>query len=286
MVPFCSRMLAAAEFRSTVGSLANHCYTSGWVEVLAGCHSGKLSKARSLRQARAALVAAGALGHRERLRTLVLQGGTEALDDLEMLELLLCLALPRCDLRPIARALLARFGSFPAAIATSVAELRRVPGLGDAGVAALKTVQIAASRLARAEVAQRSILDGWDRLIAYLNTVLARERVEHCRVLFLDFQSRLLADEMITRGTVDQVALYPREVVKRALELDAIALILVHNHPSGDPTPSGDDWAMSEKLRIAAGALGIIVQDHIVVGNGLCYSFLRRGFFRSHVIDS
>lgn len=218
----------------------------------------------------------GAEGHRERLRARFLAAGPEALADHELLELVL-FAIPRRDTKPIARALLGRFGSFAAVIAAPAAELLKTEGLGEGGAAALKAVQAAALRLARAEVIQRPVLNNWDRLMDYLNAVLARERIEHFRVLFLDVRNRLLADEAQGRGTVNHTPVYPREVVKRALELHATALILVHNHPSGDPTPSADDIAMTREIRDAARPLSVVLHDHVIVGNGRWLSFRREG---------
>ncbi|WP_232479088.1 RadC family protein [Roseomonas rosulenta] len=221
--------------------------------------------------------APGHLGHRARMREKLLGAGPEALLDHELLEMVLFLALPRRDTKPIARALLARFGSFANAIAAPLQELREVEGLGEAGAAALRTVQAAALRLARAEVMDRPVLDNWDRLLAYLTAALTRERVEQFRVLFLDTRNRLIADEAQARGTVNHTPVYPREVVKRALELQATALILVHNHPSGDPTPSRADLEMTQEIKAAATSLGIVLHDHLVVGNGRHLSFRREG---------
>src|SRR5579885_3341216 len=197
----------------------------------------------------------GAEGHRERMRARLLTAGPDALADHEMLEMVLFLALPRRDTKPLAKALLVRFGSFANAIAAPLPDLRKVEGLGEAGAAALKTVHGAALRLARAEVLHRPVLSNWNRLMEYLNTVLARERIEQFRVLFLDNRNRLLADEAQARGTVNHTPVYPREVVKRALELHAVALILVHNHPSGDPAPSREDIEMTRAIQSAAAAL-------------------------------
>lgn len=219
----------------------------------------------------------GHLGHRARMREKLLSAGPEALLDHELLEMVLFLALPRRDTKPIARTLLARFGSFANAIAAPLGELREIEGLGEAGAAALRTVQAAALRLARAEVMDRPVLNNWDRLIAYLSAALARERVEQFRVLFLDTRNRLIADEAQARGTVNHTPVYPREVVRRALELQATALILVHNHPSGDPTPSRADLEMTQEVKAAAASLGIVLHDHLVVGNGRHLSFRREG---------
>ena len=211
------------------------------------------------------------------MRTRLLTAGPEALADHEMLEMVLFLALPRRDTKPLARLLLARFVSFAGTIAAPATELSAIDGLGEAGVAALKLVQAAALRLVRAELTDRPVLANWDRLIAYLTASLARERVEQFRVLFLDTRNRLLADEVQGRGTVNHTPVYPREVVKRALELNATALILVHNHPSGDPTPSAADLEMTREIRGAAAALSIVLHDHIIVGSERCLSFRREG---------
>jgi len=218
----------------------------------------------------------GVEGHRRRLRDRLLTAGPEALADHEMLELVL-FALPRRDTKPIARVLLAQFGSFARVIAAPVQELLAVEGLGEAGAATLKSVQAAALRLMRAELIDQPVLTTWDRLLGYLNAAVSREPVEQFRVLFLDNRNRLLADEAQQRGTVNHTPVYPREVVKRALELHATALILVHNHPSGDPTPSRDDIAMTQHIKAASAALSIVLHDHIVIGNGRWFSFRKEG---------
>ncbi len=211
------------------------------------------------------------------MRSRLLGAGPEALADHELLEMVLFLALPRRDTKPLARALMVRFGSFANAIAAPLPDLRRIEGLGEAGAAALKTVQAAALRLMRAEVMGRPVLSNWDRLMDYLNAVLARERVEQFRVLFLDNRNRLLADEAQGHGTVNHTPVYPREVVKRALELHATAIILVHNHPSGDPTPSRADIDTTQEIAEAARVLSVALHDHIIVGNGKWLSFRREG---------
>lgn len=220
---------------------------------------------------------AGAEGHRARLRQRLLTAGPEALNDQDLLELILFLALPRRDTKPIARALLARFGSFAGAIAAPLSELEQVAGMKAAGPAMLKAVQAAALRLERADVIARPVLGNWDRLMRYLHAVLAREPVEQFRVLFLDTRNRLLADEAQAHGTVNHTPVYPREVVRRALELQASAMILVHNHPSGDPTPSRDDVAVTQEVKQAAHSLGIVLHDHVIVGNGRWLSLRREG---------
>jgi len=215
----------------------------------------------------------GAEGHRSRMRTKLLTAGSSALADYELLEMVLFIALPRRDTKAIARSLLGRFGSFANAIAAPVADLLATDGLGEAGVAALKVVQGAALRLVRAEIMVGPILSNWDRLMEYLNAVLARERVEQFRILFLDNKNRLLADEAQARGTVNHTPVYPREVVKRALELHATALILVHNHPSGDPTPSRADVEMTAEIKAALKPVSVMLHDHVIVGNGRWLSF-------------
>jgi len=214
-------------------------------------------------------------GHRARMRHRLLTSGPDALADHELLEMTLFVALPRRDTKPIARALLTRFGSFSGAVAAPLPELLTIEGLGESGAAALKTIQAAAFRLARAEVINRPVLNNWDRLLDYLNVVLGRERVEQFRLLFLDNRNRLIADEAQGRGTVNHTPVYPREVAKRALELHATALIVVHNHPSGDPKPSGEDIAMTAEIKQVCATLNIVLHDHIIIGNGAWFSFRR-----------
>jgi DNA repair protein RadC len=219
----------------------------------------------------------GYLGHRARLRRRLVEGGPAALLDHELLEIVLFLALPRRDTKPMAHALMRRFGGFADAIAAPAAELDAVPGLGNSGVAALKAVEAAALRLAGAGALGRPVLNNWDRLVDYLSAALAREKVEQVRVLFLDPRNRLIADEAQGRCTVDHTPVQPREVVRRALEVGATALILVHNHPSGDPAPSRADIEMAAEVEAAAGVFGIVVHDHLTVGNGRHTSLRREG---------
>src|SRR5947209_757756 len=186
-------------------------------------------------------------------------------------------ARPKGDTKPLAKAVINRFGSFARVLSAPQKELFETPGLGTHSVSAIKLVQASALRLARAEVMDRPVLNNWDRLMDYLNAVLSREKIEQFRVLFLDNRNRLLADEAQARGTVNHTPVYPREVVKRALELHATALILVHNHPSGDPSPSRDDVEMTKAVAVAAQALGVALHDHVVVGNGRWFSFRREG---------
>ncbi len=219
----------------------------------------------------------GVSGHRARMRARLVAAGPDALADHEMLEMVLFLALPRRDTKPLARALLSRFRSFAAAIAAPVPDLLAIDGIGEAGAAALKTVHAAALRLARAEMVDLPVLSNWPKLIAYLTAALAHEQVEQARVLFLDGRNRLLADEAQGRGTVNHTPLYPREVVKRALELQATALVLVHNHPSGDPTPSREDIATTREIKAAAEVLRIVLHDHVIVARGRWLSFRQEG---------
>jgi DNA repair protein RadC len=215
--------------------------------------------------------------HRSRLRHRLLSAGPDALADHELLEIVLFLAILRRDTKPIAYRLIERFGSFGAAIAAPMKELTEVEGMGASGAAALKTVHAAALRLARAEIIGKPLLSHWDALMDYLNAAMSRDRVEQFRVLFLDSRNRLMADEPQARGTVNHTPVYPREVVKRALELNATAIILVHNHPSGDPTPSRDDIVMTTLIGEAAQAVGVTLHDHVIVGNGVWLSFRREG---------
>ena len=216
-------------------------------------------------------------GHRTRLRQRFLAAGAEALADYELLELLLFLAKPRGDVKPLAKRLIARFGSFAEAVSAPAAALREVDGMGEASIAALKTAQAAASRLLGQPLRDRPLLSSWTQLLDYCRVAMAHEPVEEVRVLYLDRKNRLIRDERQGRGTVDHTPLYPREVVKRALELGASALIVVHNHPSGDPSPSQADIAMTRQLAEAAAALGLVLHDHLIVARGGHTSFRAAG---------
>jgi len=205
-------------------------------------------------------------GHRERLRVRFREAGPEALADYEMLELVLFRALPRRDVKPLAKALLAEFGSFTEVAAAPRARLEEIDGLGAAAVDELKIVQAAANRFARGEVKKRAVLSSWSSVIDYCRSAMAFAEREQFRILFLDKRNQLIADEVQGEGTVDHTPVYPREVVKRALELSATAIVLVHNHPSGDPTPSHADIQMTKQIVGIAKPLGIEVHDHIIVG--------------------
>jgi DNA repair protein RadC len=219
----------------------------------------------------------GTEGHRTRMRARLLTAGPEALNDQDLLEMLLFIALPRRDTKAIARALLARFDTFAAAITAPLTELLAVEGLGESGAAALKTAQAAALRLVRGKVLGRTVIGNWQALLDYLSALLAHERVECFRVLFLDARNRLLADEAQGQGTINRAPVFPREVARRALELHATAVILVHNHPSGDPSPSKDDVAMTRAIAQALEPLGITLHDHVVVGGAATTSFRQQG---------
>jgi DNA repair protein RadC len=205
-------------------------------------------------------------GHRERLRGRFREAGAEAVSDYELLELVLFRAIPQRDVKPLAKDLIAKFGSFAEAISAPPARLAEVKGIGDAAITELRIVQAAANRLARGQVQKRPVLSSWSSVIDYCRTAMAFAEKEQFRVLFLDKRNQLIVDELQQVGTVDHTPVYPREVVKRALELSATALILVHNHPSGDPTPSHADIEMTQTIIKVAGPLGIAVHDHIVVG--------------------
>lgn len=206
------------------------------------------------------------LGHRDRLRERFRKSGGEALVDYELLELILFQVIPRRDTKPIAKALLARFGSFSKVLGAPAERLCEVDGVGDAVATHLKLVQAAASRFAREPLRERPVLDSWDAVIAFCRAAMAFEDREQFRVLFLDKKNGLIADEVQQTGTVDHTPVYPREVVKRALQLSATAIVLVHNHPSGDPTPSTADIEMTRSIIDIAKPLGIVVHDHIVIG--------------------
>jgi DNA repair protein RadC len=205
-------------------------------------------------------------GHRERLRARFRDAGPDALSDYELLELVLFRAIPQRDVKPLAKELIATFGSFAEVVGAPRARLVAMKGLGEAAVNELKIVHAAAQRLAKGELRKRPVLSSWGNVLDYCRTAMAFSDKEEFRLLFLDKRNQLIADEVQQRGTVDHTPVYPREVVKRALELSATALILVHNHPSGDPTPSRADIQMTQAIIDVAKPLGIAVHDHIIVG--------------------
>ena len=201
-----------------------------------------------------------------------------ALPDYEMLELVLFRAIPRQDVKPLARLLLDTFGDFNRVITAAPARLALVKGVGEAVITELKIVEAAAQRMMRARVMNRPVLSSWDALLDYCHTTMAHRETEQFRILFLDRKNVLIADEEQAKGTVDHVPVYPREVVKRALELNASALILVHNHPSGDPTPSEADVSMTQQVQDAAQVLGITLHDHLIIGKSRELSFRSAGY--------
>jgi DNA repair protein RadC len=221
--------------------------------------------------------AAHQLGHRERLRDRAAAGGLAALPDYEVLELILFRSIPRGDVKPLAKQLLARFGSLGGVLGATPEDLRTVKGVGEALALDLKLIQEASLRTAKEQVARRPVISSWNALLAYVKTALAHEAREQFRVLFLDKKNQLIADELMNRGTVDHAPVYPREVVRRALELSASALILVHNHPGGDPTPSAADIDMTKQVVEAARALRIAVHDHLIVARHGTASFKALG---------
>jgi len=213
------------------------------------------------------------LGHRERLRERVMNGGFASLHDYEALELYLFRTFPRGDVKPLAKALLARFGSLSGVLSASVEDLRTVAGVGEAAALDLKLVHELAQRIGLEPLSKRTVIASWSALLAYVRVALKHEPREQFRVLFLDKKNQLIADEVMNEGTVDHAPVYPREIVRRALELSASAVILLHNHPSGDPTPSRADIDMTRAIIAAAKPLNIAVHDHLIVGREGVASF-------------
>lgn len=216
--------------------------------------------------------------HRKRLRQRFVEGGATAMPDYELLELLLFRSIPRQDVKPLARQLLDTFGDMNRVITAPVTRLLAIKGVGDSVVQDLKIVEAVAHRLMRARVMNQPILSSWDALVDYCHTTMAHRETEQFRILFLDRKNTLIADEEQAKGTVDHVPVYPREVVKRALELNASALILVHNHPSGDPTPSQADITMTLQIQDACQVLGLTLHDHLIIGKGREVSFRSGGY--------
>jgi DNA repair protein RadC len=216
-------------------------------------------------------------GHRERLRQRFLSGGHESMPEYELLELVLFNAIPRIDVKPLAKQLLAAFGDFNGVIAASEHRLLSLPGTTPKVYLQLRILEAVAHRMALARVIQRSVISSWDQLMAYCKTVMAYRETEQFRILFVDQKNVLIADEAQAKGTVNHVPVYPREVAKRALELNATAIILVHNHPSGDPTPSQADIDMTGQIELACEAIGVVVHDHIIIGKESDTSFRTLG---------
>jgi DNA repair protein RadC len=211
------------------------------------------------------------------LRARFLAAGADAMPDYEILELVLTTILPRRDVKPLAKALMARFGGFADAIGAPIGQLVEVDGIKEATAIQLKVIEAAAVRLSKMRLLNRPVLSSWSGLLDYCAAAMARAPQEEFRVLFLDRKNVLIADEVQSQGTVDHTPVYPREIVRRALEHSASALILVHNHPSGDPTPSRADIEMTHEIVQAAKALRIAVHDHLVVGRGGTASFKALG---------
>lgn len=212
-------------------------------------------------------------GHRERLRNRFFKNGGDGFEDYELLELLLFSAIPRRDTKPIAKRLIKRFGSFAGVLAAPQKLLTEIEGVGPKVAETLKITHASAIRCAKGGVEQRQVLSSWSMVIAYLKTAMAHSDIEEFRILFLDKKNGLIADEVQQTGTVDHTPVYPREVIRRALDLSATALILVHNHPSGDPTPSRADIQMTRQLVDTARPLGIEIHDHIIIGRSGDVSF-------------
>ena len=216
--------------------------------------------------------------HRQRLRERFVSGGANAVPDYELLELLLFRSIPRKDVKPLARSLIETFGDFNRVLSASKELLMDIDGVGDAVVTDLKIIEAAAHRMARSKILKREVISSWDAVVDYCHTSMAHRDTEQFRVLFLDRKNTLIADEEQAKGTVDHVPVYPREVAKRALELNACALILVHNHPSGDPTPSESDIQMTAQVKAACDALGLTLHDHLIIGKSRELSFRTEGF--------
>lgn len=217
-------------------------------------------------QSDAAATGQDASGHRARLRKRLLEGGAEALADHEVVEYLLMTAIPRRDVKPLARSLIGRFGSLAAVLNADARALSLHPGMGDTSAAALKVVALAARRMARQQVREQPIIASWQALIDYLTIDMAHLTVERVRVLYLNTQNMLIHDEHVGDGSIDEAAIHPREVIRRALDLGATALILVHNHPSGSPSPSRADIDITNRIAEAGRLLGIVVHDHVIIG--------------------
>jgi DNA repair protein RadC len=205
-------------------------------------------------------------GHRARLRARLIEGGTDALLDHELIEYLLTLSIRRQDTKPIARRLLAEFGSYGAVVTADAESLART-GLGESSIAAIKIAQASALRLLKCEIASRPVLSSWQALIDYLHATMAHRATESARVLHLNTRNMLIRDEQVSEGSIDQAAIYVREVARRGLELGSAAIILVHNHPSGDPSPSRQDIALTRDMVVALKPLNIQVHDHVVIGS-------------------
>jgi DNA repair protein RadC len=219
-------------------------------------------------------------GHRERLRDRFLQNGETALADHELLELILFYAIPRRDTKVLAKNLLQSFGSLSAILSARADDLAAVSGLSENSAALLKAVHAAASRMAQQQVMKQPVLSNWDQLLSYCHVAMAHARTEQLRILFLDKKNKLLADEVLQEGTVDHTPAYPREIIKRALNLGASAIIMVHNHPSGDPSPSRADMQLTDMVAEAAQTMGLTLHDHVIIAKTAHYSFRAEGLLK------
>ena len=216
-------------------------------------------------------------GHRARLRERLLKGGAEALADYELLEFLLFAAIRQGDTKPLAKNLIAQFGSFAAVLAADPQALKQVKGMGEASVAALHAVSLATRRMARGAVQDKPVLGSWQALLDYLAVDMAHLNHERVRVLYLDAQNRLILDHHFAEGSIDEAAIHPREVIRKAFDIGATALILVHNHPSGNPEPSRADIAITARIAEAGRLLGVTVHDHVIVGRSGHVSLRAKG---------
>ncbi|MDE2337046.1 MAG: DNA repair protein RadC [Alphaproteobacteria bacterium] len=216
-------------------------------------------------------------GHRDRLRERFLKSGLDGLQDYELLELVLFAAIPRRDVKPLAKQLLSEFGGVSGVLNAPVAELQKVKGMSENAAVLFKAVQGLTRKMLLGDIEKKPVLGAWQKLIDYCHVAMAHEKREHFRVLFLNRKNQLIADEVQQVGTVDHTPVYPREIVKRALDLGATALILVHNHPSGDPSPSDSDISMTEEIIRAAAALDILVHDHLIISQNGHVSFKSLG---------
>lgn len=217
------------------------------------------------------------IGHRRRLRTRFLKNGPQALADYELLEMILFAAIPRADTKPLAKRLLSHFGNFAKVVHASPAELTKVDGMGDAAIASIKIIHAAAEKMLKAEASQGKVIQSWTALLDYCRVSMGHKKIEEFRVLFLNHKNVLISDEVQQSGTINHAPVYPREVVKRALDLGASSIILAHNHPSGDPNPSRDDVEITKKIAQAAASLGINVHDHLIIAGNKYYSFKSNG---------
>jgi len=216
-------------------------------------------------------------GHRDRIRQRIMKGDGSRLDDYEILEVLLCAFIPRVDVRPIAKKLVDRFGTVSAALAAAPERLMEIDGIGEATAAYLRATHLLLQRAAGDQIRDRPVITNWAALLNYVKLALRHERSEQARVLYLDRKNKLIADEIAGRGTVDHAPIYPREIARRALELSASAVILVHNHPSGDPTPSRADIDLTREIEKALAPLEIRLHDHLVVGASETVSMKAKG---------